>query len=358
MNWCGVFAFILLAIIAQILVGPIQQGKVDVAWKGPNGFGWQTTAEEVSEGVDLTGKVALITGANSDKGLGFENARVFALRGAHVVVSARSLVKAEEAIKQLKARLPSGQTYKFSALACDLGSLKSVDQAVRDFKAMNLKLHYLIANAGIMALPERTVSVDGYEMQVAVNHLGHFHLVNQLADTLVASAPARVVFVSSLAHEDATTPRAFLESDNLEMPYAAWGTYGDSKLSNIITAKEFNEQYKSKGVTAYALHPGIIETNLARSAKISDMLDFMMNIPVFAQIAPTVGRSIAQGTATQVYAALKAPETEAGLYLSHCNVEKFGSRYKQADAGLLDNAAVRAKFWATSEKLVKQALAK
>jgi NAD(P)-dependent dehydrogenase (short-subunit alcohol dehydrogenase family) len=273
-NLCGVFAFILLAIIGQMLVSQFQEGKADIAWKGSNGFGWVTTAEEVSEGVDMTGKVALVTGANSEKGLGFENARVFALRGAHVVVSARSKAKAEEAIQQIKALLPSGREYKMSPLACDLGSLKSVDKAVQDFRAMKLKLHYLIANAGIMALPTRTASVDGYEMQVAVNHLGHFHLITQLTDILLASAPARVVLVSSLAHEDATSPRAFLESDNLEMPYDPWGTYGDSKLSNVIFAKELNERYSSKGVTAFSLHPGIIDTNLGRSMTLSAMLVF------------------------------------------------------------------------------------
>merc|ERR1712070_951136 len=102
-------------------------------------------------------------------------------------------------------------------------------------------------------------------MQVAVNHLGHFHLVNQLMDVLVASAPARVVVVSSCAHEDAKTPRAFLESENLEVPYQAWGVYGDSKLANIVFAKELNERYKDKGVHAYSLHPGIISTNLDRN---------------------------------------------------------------------------------------------
>ena len=100
-----------------------------------------------------------------------------------------------------------------------------MDEAVRTVKKMGVGLDFLIANAGLMALPERTASADGIEMQIAVNHVGHFHLVTSLMDTLVASKPARVVMVSSLAHENSAEPRAFLTSDTLEMkPYKAWST--------------------------------------------------------------------------------------------------------------------------------------
>ena len=193
-----------------------------------------------------------------------------------------------------------------------------------------------------------------------MNHLGHFHLITSLTDTLVASAPARVVLVSSLAHEHSPNPRAFLESDNLEMPYNPWGTYGDSKLCNIIMAKELTARLGSKGVLAYSLHPGLIDTNLGRNmglaSVVASLQSFGSNLPA---MIPLMGRSIPQGTATQVYAALKAPSAEAGMYFDKCNVQTVGFEYThQEDAGLVDNAAVRAKFWATSQKLVNKALQK
>jgi len=289
---------------------------------------------------------------------------VFALRGAHVVLVARSLKKAEGAIKDIKALLPTGQEYTMTPLACDLSDLKSVNAAVKAFKAKGLPLHYLIANAGIMALPERQATADGHEMQMGTNHLGHFYLITELIDILEASSkgakPSRVVIVSSLAHENSPNPRAFLTSDTLEMPYVAWGTYGDSKLANIIFAKELNERYKSKGILAFSLHPGLIGTNLDRNMSPTAMLDFMIRDGqlVVPRVLPTFGRSIPQGTATQVYAALRAPESEAGLYLSNCNVEIFGKTYPQKDAGLMDNIQVRKKFWSTSQNLVSAALKK
>lgn len=343
----------LLAIIGNGIYKDYKLGVAEREWRGENGFSWYSTAEDVSVGMDLTGKVALVTGANS--GIGFETARVMALRHAHVIVVARSAYKATDAIKRIAEQLPSGAEYKMTPLVCDLSSLKSVDQAVKDFRALKIPLNYFIANAGIMALPQREASEDGFEKQVAVNHLGHFHLVTALMDIVEKSAPARVVMVSSTAHEMSPNPRAFLESETLEMPYIPWGTYGDSKLANIIFSTEINARYQSKGVLSYAIHPGMIETNLGRYM---NPLDLIPLLPQLGSWFPLFGRSIPQGSGTTVYAALTAPDSEAGLYLSHCNVERFGRTYQQKDAGLLENQAVRAKFWATSEKLVKQALSK
>jgi len=357
MNKSLVLLGIVFAILGQCMYSLYQDGVQYRDWVGPNGFGWHSTAEEVSAGVDMTGKVALVTGGNG--GLGFENCRVFALRGAHVVLAARTLEKANDAIRKIKEKLPAGNTYKLTPLACELSSLKSVSQAATDFKALGLPLHYLIANAGIMALPERTASADGYELQVATNHLGHFHLVTSLMDTLVASAPSRVVAVSSCSHENAPNARAFLESDTLELAYRPWHTYGYSKLANIIFAKELNERYRSKGVHAFSLHPGVIlDTTLVRHIHPLSMFDFLKSPFNMARIAATLGNTVEEGTATQVYAALKAPDSEGGSYLDNCNVADIGKEYPQKDARLLDNEEVRSKFWRTSEKLVNQALVK
>lgn len=362
MNVLGMILAGVLAFIGQIVYFAYRQGVANRDHVGQNGYSWHSTAEEVAEGVDMSGKVALVTGANS--GLGFETARVFALKGAHVVVVARSIAKATDAIARVEKSLPAGSKPNMTPLACELSSLGSVDKAAKAFKALKLPLHFLVANAGIMGLPERATSADGYELQVATNHLGHFHLVTSLLDTMVASAPARVVLLSSVAHESAPDPRTFLESDTLEMPYSPWGTYADSKLTSIIFAKELNERYKSKGVLGFSVAPGMIYyTNLGRYSGLKTLIASLQvladrKLQVFNMVA-LLGRSIPQGAATQVYAALKAPESEAGLYLDKCNVQAIGKEYKsQRDARLLDNAPVRAKFWATSEKLVKQALEK
>ena len=163
----------------------------------------------------------------------FETARVLALSGAHVVLACRTLSKCEAAISELKGVLPAKkEEYRLTPLECELSDLRSVDNAAKTFKSMNLPLHILIANAGIMALPTRQESVDGIEMQVATNHLGHFHLVTSLLDTMASTAKtagtkSRVVAVSSLAHENSLSPREFLESPNLEVAtYSGWDTYG------------------------------------------------------------------------------------------------------------------------------------
>lgn len=359
MNCCAAFAVVLLAIFGHNIFSEYSRGVANRDFEYPNGYNFHTTAEEVSEGVDLTGKVALVTGANS--GLGFETARVFALRGAHVIAVARTVAKAEKAIAQLREELPAGE-YTFTPLACDLGSLGSVAQAVADFKSLHLPLHYLMANAGIMEVPERTLSADGYEMHFAVNHLGHFHLVTALNSVLVASSPSRVVITSSLAHEDSPNPRDTLNSDYMQLepepkPYVPWHSYADSKVANIVFAKEHNERYKTQGVLTYSLHPGIIETNLVRQGvALSTWMTWLPKMPYWMGLE--FGRTIPQGAATQVYAALAAPDSEAGQYLDQCNVQEFGHTYQPKDAGILDDAALRAKFWATSEKLVQQALAK
>jgi len=126
------------------------------------------------------------------------------------------------------------------------------------------------------------------------------------------------------------------------------------------SSKELNERHKAHGVLAYSVHPGLIATNLDRNMNPKDFLSFLFRdgTIVLPRVLPTFGRSIPAGSATQVYAALKAPESESGLYLSNCNVEIFGKTFPQKDAGLLDNGPVRAKFWATSEMLVAAALKK
>jgi NAD(P)-dependent dehydrogenase (short-subunit alcohol dehydrogenase family) len=291
---------------------------------GPSGFGYNSTAEQVSVGLDLTGRRYLVTGSNS--GLGMETMRVLALRGATVIGAARSIEKAQQACGSV-----SGTTVP---VACELGDPTSVRAAVETIRAQGEALDGIITNAGIMALPKREV-LFGYEKQFFVNHVGHFILVTGLLDQL--SADGRVVSLSSSAHTGA--PPGGIEFDNLsgERGYAAWRAYGQAKLANLLFARELARRMAGTGQVACAVHPGVIATNLGRH------LGVMANM--LAVAGPLVLKSIPQGAATQVWAAVTAdPETILGQYLHDSNVQT-SSKDGQ-------DLALAAKLWEKTEEIV------
>jgi WW domain-containing oxidoreductase len=265
-------------------------------------FGKSSTAEDVTAGIDLTGKVALVTGVNS--GIGFETMRVLAKRGAHVVGTARTLDKAQDAARRVEGSI--------TPLACELESQDSIRSCVAAIAAMGVPLDICIANAGIMALPNLE-QVNGIEKQFATNHLGHFLLVRLLQPQIEAARSARVVIVSSAAHMQA--PTAGIEFDNLsgERGYRAWRAYGQSKLANILFAKSLAQRLGGRR-SVNALHPGVIGTNLGRH----------MN-PVIAGVLGVAMRmfskSIQQGAATTCFVAAR-PEVGVvtGQYFSDCTV--------------------------------------
>jgi WW domain-containing oxidoreductase len=220
---------------------------------GPNGFGWSTTAEEVVKSLDLSQRTILITGCNS--GIGFEIMRVLATRGATVYGSARTRKKAEDAVARVgKSAIP---------IVCELSDPPSILRCVNAVRVFEGKLDAIICNAGIMALPELE-RVYGYEKQFFVNYVGHYILVMGLLDELADNG--RVVMVSSDAHKYA--PPGGIEFDNLEgdKGYNPWRAYGQSKLANILFARELARQFELQGThrKALAVHPGSIETNLTR----------------------------------------------------------------------------------------------
>ena len=213
-------------------------------------FGAKSTAEEVTQDIDLTGKKYLVTGCNS--GLGYETCRVLALRGARLIGLARSAQKARAALDELSI---DGE-----ALACELGDLGSVSDAVESIKSMG-PIDGMIANAGVMALQDLQI-VEGLEAQFLVNHIGHFALVTRLVDQLTPDG--RVVVLSSGAHRMA--PEAGIEFDNLsgDMGYHPWTAYGQSKLANILFARSLSKRFAGSNRTANSVHPGVIDTNLGR----------------------------------------------------------------------------------------------
>ncbi|HWO10199.1 MAG TPA: SDR family NAD(P)-dependent oxidoreductase [Polyangiaceae bacterium] len=293
---------------------------------GPSGFGYASTAEEVTRGLDLSGKTYLLTGCNS--GLGRETLRVLASRGARVVATARSLDKAREACSTV-----SGDS---RALACDLSEPTSVRACAAELTRDGTPLDAIICNAGIMALP-RLTRAHGYEAQFFTNHIGHFLLVVTLLPLLAHEG--RVVVVSSDAHRRA--PSGGIQLDNLsgERGYHPWTAYGQSKLANLLFARELARRLPRPRQSANALHPGVIATNLAR------------NMPLTARVAlrvlePLALKSTAQGAATQCYVATTPGLSANGAYFSHSNVAT-SSRLGQ-DLGLAR------RLWEASERIVEK----
>ena len=285
-------------------------------------FGKRTTAEEVTAGMDLSGKTALVTGCNS--GLGFETMRVLALRGAHVIGAARTREKAEQACASV--------TGKTTPLVVELTDLAGIVAAARQVADMEVALDMLILNAGIMQLPELQLS-NGVERQFAVNHVGHFLLTMRLLEQVRAADAGRVVVVSSGAHRWAPEGIRF---DNLDgaKGYDPREAYGVSKTANGLFSRELARRLSATRATSNALHPGVIPTNLARHLP---ERNYDMSNPMF--------KTIPEGTATQCYVAT-SPDLErvTGYYFDDCNPAVPNQHMQNDD--------MAARLWAVSEELV------
>ena len=293
--------------------------------KGSNGFGYSSTAEQVTTDISLGGKNVLITGCNS--GLGKETARVLALRGARILGTARTQEKAADVCKNM------GNGSK--GFACDLSSPKSIRSGIESIKSDAKKLDVIICNAGIMALP-RLEQAYGYELQFFTNHIGHFLLVTGLLDKLADNG--RVVMLSSAAHTMA--PPEGIAFDNLDgkKKYKPWTAYGQSKMANLLFAKELARRFQGTNKTANAVHPGVIKTNLSRH--MNPVANF-----VFSLAQPLALKSIPEGAATQCYAAVHpAMNGVSGQYLADCNISP-----SRADG---DNEELAKNLWVKSEEIV------
>lgn len=208
---------------------------------------------------DQRGRTVLITGANS--GIGFEAARALAEHGAHVVLGCRNPAKAADAIEAIAATDPAGST---ELLEMDLADLDSVAAAAESFLASHDRLDVLVNNAGLMATPEQRTA-QGFEMQLGVNHLGHFALTGHLLDVLLASGPSRVVSISSQGHRPG---RIHTEDLGFEHGYSAWPAYFQSKLANLLFTLELQRGFDAAGAEAIAVaaHPGASQTNLGHES--------------------------------------------------------------------------------------------
>jgi NAD(P)-dependent dehydrogenase (short-subunit alcohol dehydrogenase family) len=298
--------------------------------KGP--FGAKSTAEEVTQGIDLKGKTVLITGVNS--GIGQETMRVLALRGAHVLGTARTLEKAKAACAEIQGQC--------TPLALELEDFDSVVACANQVRELGMPLDALVCNAGIMALP-KLEQLRGIEKQFAVNHLGHFILVNRLISQVQAAPQGRVVVVSSGAYKSA--PAAGIEFDNLsgEHDYQPNKAYGQSKLANQLMSRELARRLKDTRATSNAIHPGVIFTNLGRHFP-------EWKLTMARLIGWTFMKTVPQGAATTCYVATNpALAGVTGYYFQDCNPIKLEAHG--------EDDALAAKLWSVSEAMTKAWLA-
>ena len=279
----------------------------------------------------MDGKTVIVTGANT--GIGKETALDLTKRGARVIMACRDLKKGETALNDIVEKTGSKNVV---LKQLDLASLKSIREFAENINKNEPRLHVLINNAGVMLVPELTKTEDGFEMQMGVNHLGHFLLTNLLLDLLKKSTPSRIVVVSSVGHEMFTTKMKF-DNINSETIYEKWDAYGQSKLANILFTRELAKRLDGTGVTVNSLHPGIIFTDLFRHPTAWCYLIYF-TIYLF-------GKRTKQGALTTIHLAVSEDvEGVTGVYFVDC--KPIGP----SEAAQDDGAAK--KLWEISAHLV------
>ena len=283
---------------------------------------------------DQTGRVAIVTGANS--GIGYETARALAHKGAVVILACRNLDKAQDAEQRIRAESPSGQV---EVVQLDLSELESVRSFSDTFAAKHERLDLLVANAGVMMPPSRAQTADGFELQLGTNHLGHFALVGRLLPNLLATKGSRVVVVSSLAHRSGRIDFTDLQWERKS--YKRWKSYGQSKLANLLFAYELQRRLRKAGADtiAAAAHPGWTATNLQRDSGLIRFLN------------PFFGMKPEQGALPSLYAAT-APDVAGGDYFGpHGLGEMKGYPKRVRSTRASHDDATAAQLWQVSEEL-------
>lgn len=275
----------------------------------------------------LGGRVALVTGANS--GIGLVTARELARRGARVFVACRSLERAQAACEQIATTTGA----RIEPLELDLGDLASVQRCAERFLALDAPLHLLINNAGVGG--QRGLTQSGFELAFGTNHVGHFQLTRLLLERLRRSAPARVVTVSSRAHARVSG----IDWSVLQRPtrsLTGMREYGVSKLANVLFSAELARRLDGSGVSSYALHPGVIATEIWR--EIPKPLAWLVKLPM---------KDVEQGAATTLYCAT-APEvaSETGQYYSDARRSRASKVGR--DPALASDLWRRSEGWTSS----------
>ncbi|MFF6987719.1 oxidoreductase [Streptomyces sp. NPDC010273] len=290
-----------------------------------SGFGAKSTADDVLKGIDLTGRLAVVTGGYS--GIGLETTRALTKAGARVVVPARRPDTAREAVAGIDG---------VELDEMDLGDLESVRGFADRFLASGRTVDLVIDSAGIMACPETRVG-PGWEAQFATNHLGHFALVNRLWPAIAAGG-ARVVSVSSTGHHTSGIRWDDIQWSRGTDKYDKWEAYGQAKTANVLFAVHLDRLGADHGVRAFALHPGGILTPLQRHLATEEMVERGWIDEDGNMLHPELFKTPEQGAATQVWAAT-SPQLDGlgGVYLEDCDV---------AEPAPADGERVGVKEWA------------
>ena len=299
------------------------------------------TALEVVDGVDLTGKICVITGASA--GLGRESARALAKTGAHVILAARNRAALADTEAWIRAEVPDAV---ISTVELDLTSLAAIRSAAKAIDAIAPAIHVLMNNAGVMFTPFGRTT-DGFEMQFGTNHLGHFELTRLLEPQLAMAGGARIVNLSSDGHRLADVD---LDDPNWQhREYDKFAAYGASKTANILHAVELDRRLRDRAIRAYAVHPGVVATSLARHMSRDDfttLTEFVPSDP--GQEKVDVRRDFTMpehGAATQVWAAVGDDLADTGsVYLADCRIQHDMAPYA------MDEAHAR-RLWEISERL-------
>ena len=285
---------------------------------------------------DQSGRVAIVTGANS--GLGFDTAAVLADKGAHVVLAVRNLDKGNQAADRIKTKSPNAV---IAVQELDLTSLESVRKAADELRSTHPRIDLLINNAGVMYVPTRETTQDGFEMQFGTNHLGHFALTGQLLDNILPVEGSRVVTVSSFGHR--ILARIHFDDLQLERKYNRVEAYGQSKLANLLFTYELQRRFKLKGdpTVALAAHPGFADTELMR------------HLPGF--IPDFFWRPFAQPTDMGALPTLRAatdPGAQGGQYYGPDGIgEVQGSPKAVESSKQSHNEDLQRRLWMVSEEL-------
>ena len=307
-------------------------------------FGFDSTTDQVIQGIDLGGQRAVVTGASS--GLGVETARCLAAAGAAVTMVARDAGKLESAVAQVREAV-AGATIDTALL--DLADLDSVRRGAADILSQSPEINLLINNAGVMACPLMRTA-QGFEMQFGTNHVGHFLLTCLLVPALEAGAPARVINLSSAGHRFGALN---LDDPNYQQrEYEKWTAYGQSKTANALFSVGLDQRLRDRGVRSLAVHPGMIMTELSRHMDPSDMEAILRG----RDPAELSFKTVEQGAATSVWGA-SSPDLadKGGLYLEDCHIAEAalpdsegGVEAYALDPGIAD------QLWQLSESLVGQ----
>lgn len=314
-----------------------------------SGFTANSTAAEVVRGLDLHGQVMVVTGGYS--GLGLETVRVLSEAGATVIVPARDVPKAEQALHSV----PAAKVH-----ALDLMDAHSIDAFADEVMDRYSALHVLINGAGIMANP-LTRNARGYESQFSTNHLGHFQLAVRLWPALAAARGARIVAVSSRGHR--ISPVDFDDPNFERRPYDRWLAYGQSKTANALFALAADERGESSGIRTFSLHPGTILSNLSRHLSNEDLEGFGVSLqdphgylpPGDSAAEGGIFKTIAQGAATTVWCAV-SPQLKGygGVYCEDVDIAVVSEAEDPREPGVkpwaIDPEAAE-KLWQLSERL-------